>query len=91
MFPMYIFIPNNVYLAMKLKICHYGCELREMRVDMNVFTLLLPFPIVFSHFPLLMRALSSLPANNDPGLLSASLCCAFLYQMRAPRIFLFVQ
>ena len=43
MFPMYIFIPNNVYLAMKLKICHYGCELREMRVDMNVFTLLLPF------------------------------------------------
>ena len=37
MFLMYIFIPNNVCLAMKLKICHYGCELKEMRVDVNVF------------------------------------------------------
>lgn len=43
MFLMYIFIPDNVCLAMKLKICHYGCELREMRVDVNIFTLILPF------------------------------------------------
>lgn len=39
------------------------------------------------HFPLLMLvSFSSLPANNDPGLLSASLCVLPLPEMRAPRI-----
>lgn len=43
MFLMYIVIPNNECLATKLNICHYGCELREMRMDINLFTLFLPF------------------------------------------------
>lgn len=82
---------NLFSFVIKLTLDFKKLALFALFVPLSAFTLLLPFPIVFSHFPLLMRALSSLPANNDPGLLSASLCCAFLYQMRAPRIFLFVQ
>ena len=70
---------NLFSLVIKLTLDFKELALFALFVPLSAFTLLLPFSIVFSHFPLLMRALCSLPANNDPGLLNASLCCAFLY------------